>query len=64
MASLGVALGLLSLWAVGLSLVGAYWVRKERRCAENRRKSRQIDQPRLPFDSEYAGMLGEHSVRR
>ena len=36
MTSIGIALGLLTLWAVGMGLVGAYWVKRERRCVEKR----------------------------
>lgn len=61
MSSIGVALGLLSVWAVGLALVGAYWVKKEKRFARKDR-DKQRD---LPFEPvEYASMAGEHTYPR
>jgi hypothetical protein len=63
MSSIGIALGALSVWAVGLGLVGAYWVRKEQRCAKERERLR--GQQRFSFvETEFSSPYAEHSVRR
>jgi len=59
MSSIGIALGLLSVWAVGLALVGFYWVKKELRFARSH-KARQRELPFKPSD--YVSIAEEHSV--
>lgn len=61
MTSIAISLGLMSVWAAGLAVVGAYWARKERR---NATRERLNGQRNFTFpESEYSP-LAEHSLRR
>ena len=61
MTSIAISLGLMSVWAAGFGLAGAYWVRRERQRA---RRKRLEGQKNFNFsDAEYTP-FAEHSLRR
>jgi len=61
MTSIAISLGLISVWAAGLGLVGAYWVRRERQCAKRERLKGQRN---FGFAESDYSPFAEHSLRR
>jgi hypothetical protein len=64
MTSLGIALGLLLAWALGLALAGAYWIKKERLLAADREGDSKQRKFAFAEHSEYTPLVGTHSKRR